>query len=75
MIWLKLILQEFIDTCDMHVWIKMNKNDKREEEEALSLFWILRSLLKLWRRGCMEISAAFHHGFFTEEIFKVLDIF
>ena len=31
----------------MHAWIKMNKNDKREEEEALSLFMILRSLLKL----------------------------
>ena len=47
MILLELILQEFIDTCDMHAWIKMNKNDKREEEEVISLFWILRSLLKL----------------------------
>ena len=55
----------------MHAWIKMNKNDKREEEEALSLFWILRSLLKLQRHGCMEISIAFHHGFFTEEISRV----
>ena len=45
----------------------MNKNDKREEEEALSLFMILWSLFKLWRRGYMEISAAFRRGFFTEE--------
>ena len=54
----------------MHAWIKMNKNDKREEE-ALSLFMILRSLLKLQRRGCMEISAAFRRDFFTEEISRV----
>ena len=67
MIWLKLVLQEFIDTYDMHAWKKMNKNDKREEEEALSLFMILRSLLKIWRHGCMEISVAFRRGFFTEE--------
>ena len=53
----------------MHAWIIINKNDKREEEEALNLFWVLRSLLKLQRRGCMEISAAFRRGFFTEENF------
>ena len=42
MIWLELILQEFIDTCDMHVWIKMNKNDKRDKERKKKLlvsFW------------------------------------
>ena len=69
MIWLELDLQEFIDTYDMHAWIKMNKNDKIEEEEALSLFMIFRSILKLWKRGCMKISAAFRRGFFTEENF------
>ena len=53
----------------MHAWINMNKNDKREEEEVLSLFWILRSLFKFQRRGCMEISAAFRRDFFTEENF------
>ena len=38
----------------MHAWIKMNENDKREEEEALSLFWILRmspQALKTWLHG------------------------
>ena len=52
----------------------MNKNeikwDKREEEEALSLFLIFWSLLKFWRRSCMEISAALRRGFFTEEDFQ-----
>ena len=37
-----MILQEFIDTCDMHACKIMNKNgikwDKKEKEEALSLF-------------------------------------
>ena len=41
------ILQEFIDTCDMHAWIKMNKNDKERKKKLLVSF------------GSSEVSSSF----------------
>ena len=51
---------------------KMNKNKIKERKKKLLVsFGFSECLLKLWRRGCMEIPAAFRRGFFTEEIFRV----
>ena len=51
---------------------KMNKNKIKERKKKLLLsFGSSECLLKLQRRGCMEISVAFRRGFFTEEISRV----
>ena len=51
---------------------KMNKNKIKERKKKLLVsFGSSEYLLKLQRRGCMEISAAFRRGFFTEEISRV----
>ena len=53
----------------------MDKNDKNKIKERrkklLVSFGSSECLLKLQRRGCMEILAAFHRGFFTEGISRV----
>ena len=53
----------------------MDKNDKNKIKERrkklLVSFGSSECLLKLQRRGCMEILAAFRRGFFTEEIFRI----
>ena len=53
----------------------MDKNDKNKIKERrkklLVSFGSSECLLKLQRRGCMEVSAAFHRSFFTKEIFRV----
>ena len=50
----------------------MNKNEIKERKKKLLVsFGSSECLLKLQRRGCMEISAAFHHGFFTKGISRV----
>ena len=53
----------------------MDKNDKNKIKERkkklLVSFGSFECLLKLQRRGCMEISAAFRRGFFTEENSRV----
>ena len=49
-----------------------NKNKIKERKKKLLVsFGSSEGLLKLQRRGCMEISAGFHRGFFTEEISRV----
>ena len=49
---------------------KMNKNKIKERKKKLLVsFGSSECLLKLQGRGCMEISAAFRRGFFTEENF------
>ena len=56
----------------IHAWIKMNKNKIKERKKKLLVsFGSSECLLKLQRRGCMEILAAFRRGFFTEEISRV----
>ena len=53
----------------------MDKNDKNKIKERkkklLVSFGSSECLFKLQRRGCMDISAVFRHGFFTEEISRV----
>ena len=59
----------------MHAWIKINKNEIKERKKKLLVsFESSECLLKLQRRGCMEISAAFRRGFFTEEISRVFSL-
>ena len=57
----------------------MDKNDKNKIKERkkklLVTFGSSECLLKLQRRGCMEISAAFRRDFFTEEISRVFGYF
>ena len=53
---------------------KMNKNKIKEKKKKLLVsFGSSECLLKLQRCGCMEISAVFRCGFFTEEISRVFD--
>ena len=57
----------------------MDKNDKNKIKERkkklLVSFGSSECLLKLQRRGCMEISVAFRRGFFTKRISKVFWLF
>ena len=60
----------------MHAWIKINKNKIKERKKKLLVFFGSSECLpKLQRRGCMEIPAAFHRGFFTEEISRIFWLF
>ena len=50
----------------------MNKNEIKERKKKLLVsFGSSECLLKLQIRGCMEISATFRRGFFTEGISRV----
>ena len=50
----------------------MNKNKIKERTKKLLVsFGSSECLLKLQGRDCMEISAAFRRGFFTEEISRI----
>ena len=61
----------------MHACMKNNgKNKIKERRKKLLVFFeSSECLLKLQRCGCMEISAAFRRGFFTEEISRIFGYF
>ena len=67
---IEIVFTRIIDTC---VCMKNNDKNKIKERKKKLLIFCGSSecLLKLQGRGCMEISAAFRRGFFTEENSRV----